>query len=371
MGSLCKIIRVDPERRVLCVEAGCTVGQILDECGRHQMSFPSVPSIKTMTIAGAISTGSHGSGRNYGDISTRVLGLKIVLPGGKVLTCSADENTAVFRGALCSIGALGIIVEVTLQAEPEFAIAQSYQWGPFDGNFVALANEFEFVKLYGYPGNKNFLKIAGNKIARPQYLKTSGSGSWWKRLETAIFQFVYAVLPSQRANSVWSFFLRRFYRAAPIVDELASPILEIPQFTSEWAVPIDEAPQFWTNLMDLIQRRPDYPAHFVEARFTKAGTQTLISPTSSDDENDLFVYFGFVTFKPFGRLPALQAELQAEFDNLCVQAKGRPHWAKSHLLTAKDFERIHGVRWTLFQAVRLKCDPHGILMNDELKKICN
>ena len=339
----------------------------LQECTRHNLSFASVPSIKTMTIAGAISTGSHGTGRHYGSIATRVTALKIVVADGLLKECSETQNADLFRAALCSIGALGIIVEVTLKLERRFSIKQSYAWVSFDGNFEALANEADFVKLYGYPGNKSFLKISGNKIPVSATEKSMAENVWWKPIETFVFAIVYMLLPAHWANYLWSSFMQLFYSAEPVVDELASPILEIPQWTSEWAVPIRNASSFWRKLHSLLDKNPQLPAHFIEARFTKGDTRTLISPTSGDE---LFVYFGFVTMKPFGQLPALRTELQAEFDRLCVEAEGRSHWAKSHQMRSSDFSKIHGERWDLFQKVRLEiADPKGKFLNDELRKI--
>ena len=78
--------------------------------------------IDRQTLAGAISTGTHGSGRAFGSISTQVRALELVLADGSVVTCSRDERPELFEAARVSIGALGVITTVTLQCVPLYAL---------------------------------------------------------------------------------------------------------------------------------------------------------------------------------------------------------------------------------------------------------
>lgn len=88
----------------------------------------ALPSIKTMSIGGAISTGCHGTGIRYGSVSSKVQRLRLVDANGTVVQCSEQENEPLFRAALCSLGSLGVIVEVTLKVEPRFAIVERFTW---------------------------------------------------------------------------------------------------------------------------------------------------------------------------------------------------------------------------------------------------
>lgn len=75
-------------------------------------------TIDAQSIAGAISTGTHGTGIDYGILATQIIEMRLIIGSGKVLTLSREENPDIFAAALCGLGCLGIISTVTIQCEP-------------------------------------------------------------------------------------------------------------------------------------------------------------------------------------------------------------------------------------------------------------
>lgn len=364
------------------VEAGMQLETLVETLRsvRRQLTV-SLPSIRTMTIGGAMATGAHGSAPKQGPLSSAVTALKLVIASGEVLQCSETENADVFAAALCSLGALGIVVEVTMMTQPLAYVAERRIWSDGSLDFARLTASHDFVKLYSY-GSGGALSIVGNWTEAEPPAPSSAFDiaqllQWAaKRCETVLFSVFYLLLPL----AVCSWLLTRWTRhitprptpgnSVLVASEPSSPILEIPQFTCEYAVPLSKANQVWQQLTALHKLHSSYPTHFFEVRFVAADTRSLISPTSTRLSNEPFVYFGLVSYKPFGRTPPHLVALFDAFGRVCVgEAGGRPHYAKTHGLIADDFARIYGERWTAFRSVRKRLDKDGVFLNSHLRGI--
>ena len=111
-----------PRDRLVTVDAGIPLHRLNPLLARHGLAMEILGDIDRQTIAGAVSTGTHGSGAEFGSISTQVRGLELVLADGSVVQCSATERPELFEAARVSIGALGVITKVTLQCVPLYAL---------------------------------------------------------------------------------------------------------------------------------------------------------------------------------------------------------------------------------------------------------
>jgi len=373
LKNLSRIISVDNNNGIMVAQGGATIQSILDSCLENGRSFPSLPSIKTMTIAGAISTGAHGSGFAYGPISAKILAMKMVTVKGEKLSLSLTENKEIFRAALCSLGVLGIIYEVTLQTEESQAIDEEMVlMKDFDGDFHKLSKEYDFVKLYSYPHSGRVLKLGGKKSdirqTRPE------PRPWWKPLESLIFSLIFFFLSTTIANRLYVWWIALMYRANPFALELSSPIFEIRQHTTEWAVPLKNAQDLYQKMTKLFKENPQFPVHFLECRFTASDDVSYISPTSVEtkEKDDYFCYIGIVSFCPFNVKLQHFEDLYSHVDKLCVKAGGRPHWAKNYGgLEFKEFTEIFAPNFAKFNEIRKQLDPEEVMMNKHLGPILN
>ncbi len=119
-----KLVSIDPDKRTVTVEGGMTYGQlcpILDAKGWALHNLASLPHI---SIAGACSTATHGSGEKNGNLSTAVSAIEFVDAAGNVVKLSREKDGDVFRGAVVGLGALGVITRVTLDIQPRFMMQQ-------------------------------------------------------------------------------------------------------------------------------------------------------------------------------------------------------------------------------------------------------
>src|SRR5690606_8808591 len=114
------LVAVNRERQEVTVWAGTKLrmlGRLLFEQGYAQ---ENLGDIDAQSIAGAISTGTHGSGLQFGSLSTQVTGLRLITGTGELIDCSMESSPEVFQAARLSLGGLGIITQVTLKVLPAY-----------------------------------------------------------------------------------------------------------------------------------------------------------------------------------------------------------------------------------------------------------
>ena len=128
---------------LVTVQAGMPLHRLNAELLRRGWAMTNLGDIDRQTIAGALATGTHGTGARFGGLATQVRALELVTPAGEVLSCSADRHPDVFAAARVGLGALGVVTEVTLQAEPAFALRAVE--GP--GTLTAALGDFADLML--------------------------------------------------------------------------------------------------------------------------------------------------------------------------------------------------------------------------------
>ncbi|MFC8014564.1 FAD-binding protein, partial [Streptomyces cinereoruber] len=105
---------VDAEAGLVTVGAGTRLADLNLQLARHGLALPNLGDIDRQSIAGAMSTGTHGTGRKLGNLATQIEALDLVLADGTTLTCTEDDPE-VLRAARVSLGALGVITGYTLR----------------------------------------------------------------------------------------------------------------------------------------------------------------------------------------------------------------------------------------------------------------
>ena len=119
VGALSGVIDADRASGLVKVGAGTVLAELNEELGRLGLAMENLGDIDRQTVAGAISTGTHGTGARLGNISTQVEGLELVLADGSLRELGAGDPE-LLRAARVAIGALGAISAVTLRCLPAF-----------------------------------------------------------------------------------------------------------------------------------------------------------------------------------------------------------------------------------------------------------
>lgn len=147
------LVRVDPEQQTVEVWAGTklkALGALLHQAGYSQ---ENLGDINAQSIAGAVSTGTHGTGIQFGSVSTQVVGLTVVTASGEVLEVSEQSHPELFKAMQVSLGLLGIIVRVKLRVLPAYRLRYQSLRMPLDeclsslDTFKQSHRHFEFFSF--------------------------------------------------------------------------------------------------------------------------------------------------------------------------------------------------------------------------------
>ena len=147
LKAMDKVVSLDPKNRTVTVDAGMTYGQLCPELDRAGWALHNLASLPHISIAGACSTATHGSGEKNGNLASAVSALEIVDAAGNVIKISRQADAEVFHGAVVGLGALGIITKVTLDVQPRFTMQQNvYQDLPLQ----ELKTHFDEIESSAY-----------------------------------------------------------------------------------------------------------------------------------------------------------------------------------------------------------------------------
>ena len=170
-------ISVDVDAATVTVGAGTRYGDVAPQLLERGLALANLASLPHISIAGAVATGTHGSGDRVGSLATAVSGLELVTAGGELLTVSRTSHPDSFDGMVVALGALGIVTRVTLKVEPAFEVAQTvFDDVPLD---VVLAH-YEEITSAGYSVSC-FLPWAGDGVQ--VWVKERVAPGWTPRTE--------------------------------------------------------------------------------------------------------------------------------------------------------------------------------------------
>lgn len=161
------VVAEDADSRVITVQAGIRVYMMVRELEKRGWAMPNLGSITEQSIAGAIATSTHGSSLQHGILSESVVSLSVMLANGKVVECSKDKNTDLFRAALVSLGAIGIVTHVGFQAVPAFKVRWDQEvvtLPRFLKSFDHVWTESEFVRCWWFPYSERTILWHGKKV---------------------------------------------------------------------------------------------------------------------------------------------------------------------------------------------------------------
>jgi alditol oxidase len=119
-----ELVDLDPQARTVTVQAGMTYGQLCPQLDAKGFALHNLASLPHISIAGACTTATHGSGEKNGNLATAVSGLEFITASGELVKLSRQQDGEAFQGAVVGLGALGVITKVTLDIQPTFTMRQ-------------------------------------------------------------------------------------------------------------------------------------------------------------------------------------------------------------------------------------------------------
>lgn len=369
------VVSADLASGFVTVRSGTTIRELntlLDTVG---LAMPNLGDIDAQTISGAISTGTHGTGAGLGGLATQVAALDLVLAGGSLVSCSAQDRPDLFAAALVSVGALGVLSTVTLRCVPAFTLAADERPMPLDevldrfDEFAAANDHFEF---YLFPYSRNALVKRNNAIAAGDGLAEWGAPPppmpAWRRffeyevMENAAFG---AVCRTGRAvprlirplNRLAAATVSKRSYSAPSHQVFVTP-RRVRFVESEYAVPREALLDVLADLRAGVRHLPDPVMFPVEVRVAAADDIWLSTAYGRDT--------AYVAIHQYVGLPYLG--YFRLFESIATAAGGRPHWGKLHTRDAAYLAAAYP-RFADFLRVRDETDPERRFINPYLDQI--
>lgn len=364
-GSLSGVIAADRSSGLVKVGGGTILADLNRELDRLGLAMDNLGDIDRQTIAGAISTATHGTGATFGNIPAQVARLELMGPDGEVRVLGPNDGD-LFRAGRVGLGALGIITAVTLRTVPAFhlhRVDEPMELGDLLSRFHELAAENEHFEFFVFPRTTRPLVIRRNRTERP--LAPRG------RVERYLSDVVVENGLGDLALKATGRFPALIPRIAGISTAFMAQAEQIDvshrvfanhrtiRFEEmEYALPRENGPEALARVLALIEEENFPMAMPVECRVV-AGDDALLSPSSERDTTYIAVHqYRGLEWRPYFR--AIE-EIFTGYD-------GRPHWGKHHF---GDAESLAGAYpgWDRFAAVRDRLDPDRIFTNEYVRRV--
>ena len=370
------IVAADTRTGLVTVRSGTTLRAFNAELAGLGLALANLGDIDVQTVAGALSTGTHGTGARLGGLATQIESLELVLADGSVVTCSASSRPELFGAARIGLGALGVITTVTLRCVPSFTLQADERPVPVEEvleQFDALAAANDHVEFYWFPYGRQALVKRNNRSASSGAV-SGAAGSVppvmprWRRF------WEFEVMENAAFGTLCRLGRAR-PRLIPALNRFASAALSSRSYTdashrvfvtprrvrfteSEYAVPRESLGHVIAELRRAVPRLADPVMFPVEVRVAAADDIWLSTAYGRDS--------AYVAIHQYAGLP-YRAYFD-RFESIVAEVAGRPHWGKMHSLDAGRLGALYP-RFDDFRRVRAEVDPEGSFGNSYLTRV--
>lgn len=341
LDNLQGLISANPEERTATFWAGTKLHAVGDPLWEHGLALANMGDIDRQSLGGAIGTGTHGTGPTLGNLSTQVVGLRLLTATGEVIDCSPTQDPEIFRAAQLSLGALGIITQVTLRCLPAYYLEERTWVATYAECVAALDAHIAATRHF------EFFWVPGEDLCAMKALQpvdpTVDATDKVAPVPTPVSARLSRYINPPRTE--------RSYRIFPSPRNL--------KFNeTEFAIPAANGPSCLHEVRELMQTHFPDVAWPIEYRTLAADTIPL-SPAYARETVTISVHQAAdLPYQPFFEA------VEAIFRN----HQGRPHWGKLHTHQADELAMLYP-EWDTFQAVRAQLDPSGRMLNSYLQEL--
>ncbi|MBB4932210.1 FAD-linked oxidoreductase [Lipingzhangella halophila] len=364
--ALSALRSVDPQAGTATVEAGLPLRDLNEALAGHGVALANMGDIATQTVAGAVQTGTHGTGRDTGGLAAQVCAMELVLADGNVVTCSPTENAGLFDAARVGLGAFGVVTALTVAVRPAFLLHAREEPMPLDEileGLPQLRSENEHCEFYWFPHTGQTITKRNNLSEGPAAPLPPFS-AWLadEFLSNSVFEVVNR-------------FARRAPAAIPAINQLSARSLSARQyvdasyrvFTSprrvrfvemEYAIPAEELADVLREIRATIRRRGHRISFPVEVRFAPADDAWLSTAYGRDTAYIAAHVYRGAPYEDYF------SDLEAVFTSV----RGRPHWGKLHTRDTAYLDRVYPC-FSAAMDLRDRVDPERRFGNDYLTDV--
>jgi FAD-linked oxidoreductase len=365
LRHLSGIVALNKEQQIATAWAGMSIRDCNQALYEQGMAMINLGDIDVQSLAGATATGTHGTGTAFGNLSSEITGFRLVTADGQLLDCNKEENTEVFAAGRISLGALGIITQISFNVVPAYKLEYTSTAESFEETITKITDynqhnrNFEY---YYFPYSETLQLKISNVTDKPvkhnvalAYINdvvmengvfglATKIGSWFPKIKKPLSRAIAGSFPRKTTIN----YSHKVY----------ATVREVRFKEMEYNIPIEHFEACMREVKAAIEER-DYFVFFpVECRFVK-GDDCWLSPAYGRDS----AYIAIHTLPNMPHEPYFP-DMEAIF----MRYEGRPHWGKMHYRVAEDLAPAYE-RWEDFLALRARLDPQGVFLNPYLKKI--
>ncbi|MGA7675449.1 MAG: D-arabinono-1,4-lactone oxidase [Rhizomicrobium sp.] len=363
------LLGFDPERQIATIAAATPLWEIGPMLYQAGSGLKNMADIDRQTLAGAVGTGTHGTGITFGSLSADVAGFRLVLASGEVIDCSAAENAEIFAAGRTAMGMFGVMTEVAMNVRPayklvgkEFTHSIDELFDQLDG-LVAANRHFEF---FWFPYSNIAVCKSLNETEANARAPRSAENLHARGDRTSIDDYAFAAINEllPRAPFLLKPAHRLFSQLMPGREHVrwSHEIFPSPRAVRfnemEYAVPYEQGPETLREIVETIRKRKINTGFPIEYR-TVAADDVWLSPFYRRESATISV-------QQYRRVDT--TELFEACEEIFHRHGGRPHWGKRHTCTASEFANLYP-QFEAFRALRSKLDPGGKFLNNYLRAI--
>jgi L-gulonolactone oxidase len=364
--ALDRVLDLDRSSGLVKVEAGAVLAELNPRLDGFGLALANLGDVDRQTLAGAISTATHGTGIRFENVSAQVEAIELICADGSTAELSERSDATAFRAARVGIGALGAIYAITLRTVPAFTINRTDTPRPLAETLDSLDQRIDGVdhfECFIFPHTDTALCRESTRTEEPprpaapatRYLREVVLENWITSALVATARVVPALGPRLARAAVRSFAIvskvDRSYRV--FASERRVKFTEM-----EYAIPREHAREAIERVLEVAARPESRCVFPIEVRFVK-GDDALLSPSHERDSCYIAVHQDRkLDWPPYFR----------QVEGILVGYGGRPHWGKRHERTAAELAGRYP-RWAEFQAVRKRLDPDGRFANDYTERV--
>lgn len=349
-------LKVAPDRRTATAPAGWSLKKLTAALWEEGLSLPNQGDVNPQALAGAIATGTHGTGRDLGSLSTLAQAFTLVMADGTLRTCSRSENPELFEAQRLSLGMLGVAVEITFTVMPAYRLEERIEKVAFAEileRFDDIAAAHRHAEFFIFPySDKAILKTLQPTEAPETSERTTDVDETPFRIANEIAARAPFMIPT----------LHRGMMMALGSSRRVGPAYQI--FPSERNIRFEEMEYELPRanglraLQDVIRwiRQGNKPVAFPFEFRWAAGDDIWLSPFNMGPGASISMH-------QYAKMP--WQELFKEAEAIFRAHGGRPHWAKRHTLSRAEVDVLYPMA-ERFRQVRREADPQGKFLNGHL-----
>jgi L-gulono-1,4-lactone dehydrogenase len=339
--------------------------RMLDPLG---LALQNMGDIDSQTISGATSTGTHGTGAAFGGLATRIVGATLVTGNAEVVTVSGAENAALLPAVALGLGALGILVDVTVDCVPSFVLSAVERPEPLEqvlDSWEQRVDESDHFEFYWFPHTRAALTKTNTRLPADAPTHPLSPAKRWfddSLMSNTLFAGTTALE-------------RRLPRTTPAINRLSTRLTGNRDFSDrsyrvfvterrvrfremEYALPVSDVPAALREVDALIEKKGWTISFPVEVR--AAAADKLWMSTASGRATGYIAVHRYFREDP--------TEYFAAVEDIMKAHGGRPHWGKMNTRTAADLAPAYP-RFGDFLKVRDRLDPDRVFANAYLERV--